>query len=233
MAIYQNQKGFWAKRAMDSVPQFIAVGGTDVPDALVEQTKKEWATRTGYTGNQATNNVEWVDSNTYSNANEATKKFYTDIASGNVAAYSPATPDPVEENYFDTALKLVEEESAGQKNVAQQSYDTLVNQLKESRDLFNTNLESEYGKALEQANIGVYSRGVGDSGIKNEEMSGVTGEKEYKTAQEDLLEKQKKEIASQDLQNKMDAIARQETQSKFSISNSKASASPYAKYSYT
>lgn len=225
MALYNGQKGFWVKRAMDTNPQFISVGGADTPDSEVNRYKEEWKRRTGYTGEQAANNVQWVG--------EDPNRMATDIATGNVTVYKPASVDPVEENYFDTALRLVEEKATEQRSQAQASYNTLVQQLKESRELFNTNLESEYGKALEQANIDVYARGIGESGIKENIVGDVTGEKEYKSEQQDLLDKQKKEIASQELQDKMANIALQEKSSKFNISASRASDNPYAKYSYT
>lgn len=220
-AILNGQKGFWAKRSMDANPVFISVGGTGVSDADVDKAKAEWTKRTGYEGTQAQNNVQWVG--------DDPNQMYTDIATGNVAGFSKATPDAEEEDYFDNLLRQIEQESASARAAANQSHDTLVKQLKESRQLYDKDLERTYGRALEKANIGIYNRGVEDSGLKGRDFGYLTEDKQYQTEQKDLLDKQKQEIADIDLKQRLDTIARSEERAKFNASNAVRT---YADYSY-
>ena len=150
-----------------------------------------------------------------------------DVVTGNVKPYSPATPNAVEDTYLDEMLKQVEQESTAQRGYAQQGYNTFVQQLKESRDLWNKDLEKTYGRTLEKANVNVYERGVQDSGIKGKQTTEIGQDKAYQAEQRDLLETQKQQIVSQDLKQRMESIGRQEERSRASFK------SPYAEYSYT
>ena len=151
---------------------------------------------------------------------------YKDIVTGNVGNYSPAPVDPLEETYLDEMFRQIETESTAQKRNTQESYGTLVGQLKESRDLWNKDLEKTYGRTLEKANVSVYDRGIQDSGIRGQKTTEISENKAYTTEQRDLLEKQKQEIADQDLKQRLESIARSEERSRSSYK------SPYAAYSY-
>jgi hypothetical protein len=217
MATYNGMIGFWAKRTMDPEPQFISVPSGNPDD--IAKAKSDWMTRSGYSGNMSSNNVEWVG--------DDYGQYFNDLATGNVKKFTGAVTDPLEQDYFDNVLRQIEDEYRAQRGQAQQSYNTLVQQMKESRQLYNKDMERTYGSALEKTNISAYDRGVGDSGIKQKQMTGLGEEKQYQVEQKDLLEKQKEQIASQDLQNRLDTISRSEQRAKFGVSN------PYAGYTYT
>lgn len=218
MAVFNNQKGFWAKRGSDTNPTFVSVGGLDTPDSVVEQQKKIWKERTNYTGDLAGNNVQWVG--------EDPNTIYTDIAAGNVTAFTPEGANAVEDTYFDTLLKNIENQYAGEREQAAASRDTLVKQLKESRVLFNEDLERTYGKALQKANADAYSRGIGNSGIRKDTFREAGTEKNYQTRSQDLRDQQKEEIANQDYQFRMQQIQQEEARARA------AAKSPYATFQY-
>lgn len=157
----------------------------------------------------------------------APKPSNTDVVTGNVKPYSGATPNAVEDTYLDEMLREVEEESKVQRANAQQGYNTLVQQLKEGRDLWNKDLEKTYGRTLEKANVNVYDRGVQDSGIKNRQTTEISDDKAYQVEQQDLVAKQKMQIADQSLKQSLDSIARSEARARASYK------SPYAEYSYS
>lgn len=209
MAIFGGQKGFWVKRVDDASPIFISVGGMDVPDADVEKSKNEWSKR---------DYVQW--------AGDDPNSIYTDIATGNVAAFSKATPDVVENTYLDELLSQVEEESQTSKTRALESNRLLVQQMKEGRELWNKDLEKTYGRALEKANVNIYERGIQDSGIKSREIEGLSEEKTFQTEQRNLLETQRQQIASENLKARLENIAQSEKRARLSYK------SPYADYSY-
>lgn len=223
MAIFGNQKGFWVKRGLDTNPTFVSVGGLDAPDSEVEKWKAEWAKRNTYTGDQASNNVQWVG--------EDPTKMPTDLATQTVTPFTPSVPDPIEENYFDTALREVEESASRSRGRTETSYRTLVQQMKEGRELFNKNQERDYGRALENININAYARGVGDSGIKTRDIREVGTEKALQTEEKNLFEKQKLQIADEERRQRLEDIATQERRSKYAVSTSRAGDNPYAKYS--
>ncbi len=156
MAIYNGQKGFWVKRIMDTNPIFVSVGNDNATEADIEKAKAEWANRNNYgEGNQ--NNVQWVG--------EDPNKIYTDMATGGVTPFTPATANAVEDTYFDIMLKQVQSGAQMQRQQAQEQNQLFIENLKKERTLFNEDLERDYGRTLEKANVDVYSRGVGESGI--------------------------------------------------------------------
>jgi len=216
MATYQNQKGFWVKRAMDINPQWISV--REGTDEAIEKAKKEWASRNTYTGDMAVNNVQWVG--------EDPATMYTDVVTNNTKKYTGATVDPLEEDYLDNLMRQVEEQYGAQKSYAKEDYNTLVSQLKEGRDLWQKDMEKTYGQSLEKANVNVYDRGVQDSGIKGRQTTDMTENKVYQEDQQNLIEKQKKQIANQSLRQNLENINRSEERAKFGIKNT------YAGYTY-
>lgn len=145
---------------------------------------------------------------------------------GYVNPYTPAAPNVVDDTYFDVLLKNTQSQFDMQRNQAQQQHDTLVKHMKESRELFNEDLSRSYGEKLQKANEAAYARGVGNSGIQKNAINTETTDKNFQVKNQDLLEKQKQEIADQDLQQKMDAISQSQAQSRASYK------SPYANYSY-
>lgn len=155
------------------------------------------------------------------------KPSNTEVVTGNVTPFVGATPNVVEDTYLDEMLREVEEESKRQRANAQQGYNTLVQHLKEGRDLWNKDLEKTYGRTLEKANVNVYDRGVQDSGIKTRQTTEISDDKAYQTEQQDLVEKQKMQIADQSLKQSLDSIARSEARTRASYK------SPYAEYSYS
>lgn len=151
---------------------------------------------------------------------------YYGNAVGYVNPYTPAGANAVENSYFDVLLKQTQDNAERQRQVAQQSHDTLVKQMKESRQLFNEDLSRSYGEKLQKANESAYSRGVGNSGIQTNAVNTTTNEKNFQVKNQDLLDKQKQEIADQSLQNQLSSIAASEASSRASFK------SPYANYSY-
>jgi len=210
-AVDNNTQGFWAKRDVDASPIWVSFDPGLTPTQKAAQIQ-DWTKRksTQWLGNDAT---------TYSK----------DIAKAQ-SSYQPSTVNtPESTTLFDQLLKAVDDEYASQRSKANQGYNTLVSQLKESRDLWNVDMERTYGSVLEKANVSVYDRGVEDSGIKGKMMTGLTEDKNYQNEQRDLLEKQKKQIASQDLKDQLSAISRAEGRAKLSLQTSK-SESPYKDY---
>ncbi len=211
MAIVNGQKGIWVKKKGDASPVFVGLGQADTPDEQIEASKQGILKSIG-------GNVEW--------SGEDPSDFNIQAATGNVKAFTPATPDVVGDTYFDTLLKQTQQEYQAQRGLAQQSYSQFTQQLKESRQLFNKNLEQSYGKALQKVNVNAYDRGVGDSGVKTENFRDTTKDKEYTNEQRDFEDKQREAIASTDLQNRLDAIGRTEERARASFK------SPYGQYSY-
>lgn len=141
-----------------------------------------------------------------------------------------ATPDIVNNDYFNNLLDITEKQFSQQRGAVEQNYNSLVDSLKQSKELFNAGMEQDYGKALENLNIDVYSRGVQEGGIKGRELTDLGQNKDNQVKSHDLLDTQKQLIASQDRQQKLDELALSESKSKLSIA--RQASSPYAKYSY-
>ena len=208
MALKDGQLGFWAKRTQDANPQFISLspGETDV-----EKWKNEWRDR---------ENTQWVGDtpDDFYNFYEPSSKFTEEGA------------DVVDDTYFDVLLKDIESEYSAQRGQAEQSYETLSSQMKESRTLFDKGMERDYGNLLEDVNISAYGRGTGESGIKGRDITETTEEKDYVTEQRDLLEEQKQEIASQERADRLSSISRSESRARSNLQSSRDS-SPYSDYS--
>ncbi len=214
--LYNGQKGIWVKKTTDASPVFIGLGQADTPDEIVNKSQEQIL-------NQLGDKVQW--------SGEDPNQFATSSATGNVSPYSAANPNPVENNYFDTLLSQVEQKTASETKNVEQDYQMFVGQLKQSRDLFNKNLEEDYGKALEDANINVYARGVGESGIKTGALKDTTRVKEAKTAKQDIKDQQALADAQRQREQRLQSIAESDASSKFSAA-SRAS-NPYSSYSYT
>lgn len=142
-----------------------------------------------------------------------------------------AAPDVINTDYFNNLLDLTEQDFSNKRGAVEQNYNTLVSQLKQSDQLFNSNLETDYGKALENLNIDSYNRGIETSGVKGRELTDLGGTKEAKAQEQKLLSDQKKLIASEDRQQKLSDLAIQESKTKLDITH--RAASPYAAYSYS
>lgn len=142
-----------------------------------------------------------------------------------------APPDVVNTDYFNNLLEVTEKQYGQKRGVAEQSYQTFITQLKEGRELFNADLEGEYGKALENMNVNVYARGVEDSGIKDRKATEIAGAKESAILEKDIVDKQKAEIADQERQQKLAELSLGEREAKLRIG--RQASSPYTSYSYT
>ena len=142
-----------------------------------------------------------------------------------------APPDVVNTDYFNNLLDVTEQQYSQKRGATEQSYQTFIDQLKTGRELFNADLEGEYGKALEDMNVNVYSRGVEDSGIKGRKATEIAGAKESAVLEKDILDKQKAEIADQERQQKLADLSLGEREAKLRIG--RQASSPYTDYSYT
>lgn len=215
MATLNGQQGFYAKRTSDSAPIFISVGdGQDIQEQM-----NVWKARNTYSGNMAGNNVEWVGDNP--------DNYKFDIASGNINKFTPKGPDVVNDTYFDNLMKMADESYSAQRGKANQQYTTLLQYIKEDRELFDEDQSRTYAKTLQKVNENAYARGVGDSGIKEENITDTTQEDQFKTKQQNVYESQKKNLASQDLQYSLGSINRAQNATRESLSRS-----PYANYAY-
>lgn len=142
-----------------------------------------------------------------------------------------AAPDVINTDYFNNLLDITEREFSQRRGAVEQNYQTLVNSLKQSDKLFNANLETDYGRALEELNIGAYDKGIENSGVKGRQLDDVGGVKDSKAQEQKLVSEQKALIANQDRQQKLSELALSEQKSRLNIA--RQASSPYASYSYS
>lgn len=203
---YAGQRGFWAKRSQNAEPEFISVATGDI-----ESVKQQWAKQSG---------VDWVG--------DSPNDFYTNYQPG--SKNTAKGTDVVEDTYFDVMLKDIQGEYGAQRQSVESGYETFLKQVKQDRELFNVSLEKDYGKALESLNISTQNRGVqGAGGIQGRQTTDITKEKDLNVERQNILESQKKYLASEQRQESLDSIARAETRSR-SRATSAYSNSPYAEY---
>ena len=212
MAVNNGQKGFWLKKKSDTAPVWVGLGTADTPDAQIEMSKKQFIDQINKSGA----GVEW--------SGESPTDY--NVSGGTITPNAPAGPDVVGDTYFDVMLKNIEKQSGESSRVSQQGFDSFLANLKRDRQLFNKDLERDYGKALEQINVQSYARGVGDSGIKTKGFDEAETTKDLTTEKRDVSDQQREIAARQDFENA-------EAMRKLGEQRQRASLkSPYANYQY-
>ncbi len=210
MAVNNGRSGFWVKtKATGTNPGGFRFVTVDNPSQIQQQ-------KSFY---QTLGDVEWVGENQGDYA-----------ATSGTQQFVGARPDAVADTYFDEILREIETGAQTARQRADQSREVFVRQLKQGRELFDADLGRTYAKSLQQINERAYARGLGNSGIKQEDFYGATTEKDTASKTRDVYDAQRQELKNMDYQNTLADIARSEESSKRSLDRN--TARPYAQFSY-
>lgn len=145
---------------------------------------------------------------------------------GNVKPFVGATPDYVEDTYFDVMLKDIDNIAAQKTKAAKGQYNLFVEHLKKDRQLFQKDLERNYARTLQRQNEQAYSRGMGNSGNRIDQFKTTKEDRDFSDEANDLNLLKQQDVSREAYEQRIKDIQTEAAQAKKSIK------SPYASYSY-